>query len=227
MIEDHLHWEVEQGLVGPPDDYFIEHQKLPFHTADGNPYYVLAYVRKQAVFALKSMLEKSKLELKNVDIDVFSAIRTLSYAYSTDENEGVSVLIDIHREYLCFIFIQNGEFLLSHRMTLLEDKNQDVFRDHSEMSDVLVKELKRLVFGHRLGRGIGDLKKAYLFGTESVNAVAQDLSASIPIPVEVANPFQRLQLSEKVKMSKDYAQYPERFVASIGTILEHVPNPQP
>lgn len=219
MLREHMQWEAGQFLIAPLDDYIVEYQRLPFQTSSGNPFYLLILVRKSIVEALRSLLGKIGLFLKKVDVDAFSNIRALLANYDLDM-EKISVLVDVQRESLAFVFIRQQEYFLSHRISLQEGGSASGTLDSSDVVSLLLKELKRLVFGHRLGRGIEDLDRIFLAGSNAVQKISQELLPSISIPLEVVNPFRRVNVSQSVSQSEEFIGFPERFLTSIGVTLD-------
>ena len=159
MIREHIMWEAEQLLVSLLDEYIVEYQRLPFQTQLGNPFYVLILVRKRVMEGIQSLIEKCGFLLKEVDVDVFSIIRTLLVNYDINPDQ-TFVLVHVQRQYLSFIFIRQREYFLSYRVSLQEDGSVSQIKQSSDIVNVLLKELRRLVFGHRIGRGIDDLDSA-------------------------------------------------------------------
>ena len=220
MIREHIMWEAEQLLVSLLDEYIVEYQRLPFQTPLGNPFYVLILVRKRVMEGVQSLIEKCGFTLKEVDVDVFSIIRTLLVNYDINPDE-TFVLVDVQRQYFSFIFIRQREYLLSYRISLQEDGSVSQIKQNSDTVNVLLKELRRLVFGHRIGRGIDDLDRIFLMGGDNIQKVSHELSSAVSVPLEIINPFRRIEVSQSVKQSKEFNDFPEKFVGSVGAILRN------
>jgi Tfp pilus assembly PilM family ATPase len=215
MIHDQLQWEARQFLVSDENEFVIESERLPFQNMTGNPMYMMVLVRKKVIDQVRNLVRGAGLSLHTVDVDVFCSIRALKANYDFEPDKA-TVFAAIDKKDLLIVFIRNGEYYLSHRV-LFEDGGGS--REPAVTAQLLAKELKRLVFGHRIGREIEDIHKIYLSGSESSQAVLQAFSQSVPIPVELANPFQRVAVSQTVTESKDYIRFPERFISSIGVAL--------
>lgn len=221
-VREQIVWEAEQFLVAPVDDYIMECQRLPFHTLEGNPVYLMVLIRKSVVEGVRSLVEEIGWTLREIDVDVFSNIRALlaNYDFNLDET---SVLVNIQRGYIAFVFIRRLEYFLSHGILLEDEGSASGVSDGSGIVPLLVKELRRLVFGHRLGRGIEDLDRIFLVGGEGVRRIFQELSSSVSVPLEIVNPFRRINVSRSISQSREVVQFPERFVASVGVTLKRVP----
>ena len=222
MLKDTIRWEADQFLVSPLDEYIIDHQRLPFQTSLGNPFYVLILLRRSVLEGMRSFIEESGLVLRDVDVDVFCGLRTLLSNYDMDTDE-VSVIVEVQRQYLGFLFIQHREFFLSHRVSLQDPDSVPQMGETSSIVSILLKELRRLIFGHGLGRKIEDLSRIFFTGGESVQSVIHELSSAVSVPLEIVNPFRRVQVSQSVSQSREYNNFPERFAASVGITLKRVP----
>ena len=205
-IRDQLQWEARQFLVSDVDDYIIESERLPFQSLTGNPVYMMVLVRKKVIDQVRTLIRGTGLSLNTVDVDVFCAIRALKFNNNLEPGK---------KDFL-IVLIRNGEYYLSHRV-LFEDEGAP--REPGMVAQLLAKELKRLVFGHRIGQEIEDIHKVYLSGSDSIQAVFQALSPAVQMPVELVNPFSQFTVSQAVSQSKDYLRFPERFISSIGVAL--------
>ena len=223
MLKESLRWEASQCIVSPLDEYILEYQRLPFQTSLGNPLYLIILLRKSLLEGICTLVEKSGLSLREVDVDVFSSVRTLLANYDVGSDE-TAVIVDVQRQYITFIFIRQKEYFLSHRVNLQEAGSNSKL-DDSSIVNALVKELKRLIFGHRVGRGIEDLNRIFLIGGENLQKVAHELSTAVSVSLETVNPFQRVPVTLSVSQSKEFNNFPERFVAAVGITLKKVPAP--
>ena len=222
MLKDTIKWEAGQFLVSPLDEYIIDYQRLPFQTPLGNPFYVLILIRRSVLEGVRSFIEEGGLVLRDVDVDVFCNIRTLLSAYDMGTDE-TSVIVEVQRQYLGFIFIRHREYFLSHRIYLQDSGSVSQTGENISIVNILLKELRRLIFGHGLGRKIEDLNRIFLMGGESVQNVIHELSSAVSVPIEIVNPFQRVRVSQSVSQSREYNGYPEKFVSSVGVTLKKVP----
>ena len=221
-LREQMFWEADQFLISSLSDYILEYVKLPLQTQSGNCIYILILVRKGIIKLIRSLLKKVGLSIHNIDVDLFSNIRTLLINYELSKKEN-SVFIDVQKEYLKLVFIRQNEYYWAHRISLRSQNANAEFLSPSEIVPSLLKEFRRVIFGHRLGRKIEDLDRIFLAGSGSVRKIAEDLTNTISVPVEVLNPFRRLKVSETVERSKEYIRFPELFGASVGIALKMVP----
>jgi len=217
FIKGQLFWEAQQIIVSSLDDYIIDYQRLPFHTFSGNPLYVVVLIRKKILTIIKQLVEKTGMILKDIDVDVFSNIRSLSINYQV--KEGINIFVDLQREYICIIFIKDEEFFLSNIISL-QKQDKTAIVNVAEISDLLLKELKRLIFGHKIVNKLDDINTIYLAGIESVHDLQEKLSQSINVPTEIVNPFSQITISQSVSNKDAYEENPEKFTSSVGVALK-------
>lgn len=77
FIKEQLYWEAQQSVISSLEDYIVDYQRLPFQTLSGNPIYVVVLIRKKVLSMLIKLVENTGMVLKDVDVDVFSNIRSL------------------------------------------------------------------------------------------------------------------------------------------------------
>ena len=224
MLKEQMAWETEQILVASRSDYAVEYDPLPFKTATGNPEHLMILVRRKILKMVHSLVKRVGMTLRVVDVDVFSSIRALVANYDITPEE-TAVLVDVQRGHITCSVLRQQDYFLSHRVSLQEEATIPGSLDASETAKVVVKELRRLVFGHRLGREIEDLDRIFLAGSETVQEIYQELSSAVSVPLEMVNPFRQLEVSPSVSQSTEFVKSPERCVAAVGVALKTMPSP--
>jgi len=219
MIQSQMTWEAEQYLLSPLGNYSVTHLRLPFSTPSGNPIFLQVLIRKQIVQMLRGFAKNSGLILRDIDVDLFTNVRSVLANYDFD-SQGTFVLVDVQLEHLVFIFIHQKEYFLSHRVGLQTDPKLKA-ANPSDINKKLIKELRRLVFGHSLGKSIEDLEGLLLTGQNVIHDMLNELKGMLS--TEILNPFRRISLSPMVKQSEVFVQSPEKFAASVGLALKRVP----
>jgi Tfp pilus assembly PilM family ATPase len=219
LIQSQMAWEAEQYLLSPLDNYVVTHQRLPFTTPSGNPLFLQVLIRKQIVQMLRGLAKNIGLILKDIDVDLFTIVRTVLANYDFN-SKGTLVLVDVQLEHLVFVFIHQEEFFLSHSIGLQTDSRLKP-ADPAEINKVLIKELRRLVFGHRLGKGIEDLEAILLTGQDVIHDMLNELKGMIP--TEIIDPFRRISVGSTLSESEAFSRSPEKFAASVGLALKRVP----
>jgi Tfp pilus assembly PilM family ATPase len=217
-LKDQMVWEAEQVLLSPVKDFRMFYQRLPSKTQNGNPYYLQILIRKNVLKSIHALVESAGIFLHEVEIDIFSSLRALQMNYSFDP-EDIITMLQVQESGLLFTITHQGDYFLSHRVALPRVETITT----SDLIDLITKELRRLVFGHRLGQDIGDLKKLYILGNGSVDDLMKTLSADFPIPVEKMNPLKRIQVAPGLRESQEVLRNSDRYAATVGLLLKNHP----
>jgi len=218
LVEEQLQWEAEQMLVSDPNLYSLVHDRLPFSTPNGNPMYLQVLVRKKVVETIKRLVSEAGLNVSDLDVDCFSMIRTLSSNNTLDPQDLV-VVLDLHRDSIGLVFIRKQEYFLSTRIGIPEP-----YDEASELVRVVLKDLRRIVFGHGLGKGIEDIQRFFVLDHIAQRGFISALSAAAGIEVQGIHPFQKVTVSSEVSRSAEYEAFPERFTTAVGAILKRNPS---
>jgi Tfp pilus assembly PilM family ATPase len=217
-LKDQMMWEAEQVLLSPFKDFRMFYQRLPSKTQNGNPYYLQILIRKNILKSIHALIESAGIFLHEVEVDIFSSLRALQMNYSFDP-EDIITMLQVQESGLLFIITHQGDYFLSHRVALPRVETITT----SDLIDLIAKELRRLVFGHRLGQDIGDLKKLYIMGNGSVDDLMKTLSDDFPIPVEKINPLKRIQIAPELRESQEVLRHSNRYAATVGLLLKNHP----
>jgi Tfp pilus assembly PilM family ATPase len=217
-LKDQMMWEAEQVLLSPVKGFRMFYQRLPSKTQNGNPYYLQILIRKNVLKSIHALVESAGIFLHEVEIDIFSSLRALQMNYSFDP-EDIITLLQVQESGLLFTITHQGDYFLSHRVALPKVETITT----SDLADLITKELRRLVFGHRLGQDIGDLKKLYILGNGSVDDLMKTLSGDFPIPVEKMNPLKRIQVAPELRESQEVLRNSNRYAATVGLLLKNHP----
>lgn len=219
MANAHLRWEAEQGLVSPLDRYVLDYQRLPVTSHAGHPVYLLVLLRKQVLQQLQRLVKGLGLTLIDLDVDVFALIRTLSVT-AADGGDVLSVLVDIEDHRMTVIVIREGDYFLMHRVALIESGLKQKSQRPAELASVLVKELRRLVFGHRLGGDLDALGRIVMTGEAASAEWVDAVSAQVNVPVDLLDPFSRLKVSPAVSQNPEMSRAARHYGAAVGIALK-------
>ena len=223
MITEQMKWEMDQMIIASPDQYTIEFERLPDQMPSGNPTYLMVLVQKKILKMIQSIIQRAGLNLINMDVDIFANIRSLLTNYKVDKEE-ISLLVDSHESYIDLLFIRQQDYFLSHRILFQGIKSDSGILTGAEIVKYLMKEIRRLVFGHQLGRNVEDINRIFLLGGKLAQKISETLPSEISVPVEIVNPFRKINVSPSVTESKECIQFPHRFMPSIGLLLKSIPS---
>jgi Tfp pilus assembly PilM family ATPase len=213
VVQAQMRWEAEQVLLSPAEEFVLSHQRLPFSTPSGNPQYIQVLVRKRVVQLLRAFAKAAGISIREIDVDCFGDVRVADANYDLDE-KGTAVVADIRPGRLGFVLIHRREFFLNSRVPIPREAAP------AETAKILLKELRRLVFGHR-GKGIDDLELLLLKGDGPLQAVAQEMKEQVP--TEILDPFRRIAVSPEAKKTGGFERDAGRFTAPVGLALKRIP----
>lgn len=220
MVEAHLRWEVEQSLVSPLSSYFMDYQRLPFSSQAGHPIYLLVLLRRIIVEQIQRFLNEMGITLLDVDVDLFSQIRLLLAQGGIDKSDLVA-MIEVEAHQLTVVLIHEHDFYLKHVIALDEVKATKKTQSGVEITPMILKELKRLVFGHRLGSNLDALARIVITGEGGSMEFREALANQTDVPVMLLNPFSSLQMLPSVAHLAKSADLGRHYGAVVGMALKH------
>ena len=213
-----IDWEADQMTVSQMNQYIIDSDKLSFQTSNGNSIYLLVLIRKKIVKIVRQLIARAGLQLAKIDVDVFASVRTLKTNYDINVDD-ICLLIDVKQNHLELTIIYKKEYFLSQKIRFSDAGINAATAEPQEISKLILKEVKRILFGHRLGQNMDDLDQIFLMGNEIAQHVMKELVESVSVPVQMVNPFKRILIAPEVTQSKDYLRNAEKFVSCVGGVL--------
>jgi len=108
-IEAALAWELEQNIIGSPDEYVFDYQPLE-STENGMMYYQVIAYRKERVNELSSLLKAHKLTPRCVDIDMLALVNMFEVSYPELVSRP-AVLVHAETADARCILTQNGKLV--------------------------------------------------------------------------------------------------------------------
>jgi len=219
MIDSQLKWEADQLIVSGAEEFILDYHRLPVPTIEGNPQYLMILIRQIVIKELQKLFKSIGMSIEDIDIDIFAVIRALQYN-SNISDEKLIIIADIRRDYLVLTVIQRNEYLLSHRVNFDQIQTKSSLSVENDIAALIVKELKRLIFGHRLGMDISAIDALYLTGNEEIEEIKNELMSSESLAVEILDPFSRFETDN----SNVNLQAPLMYSAAVGMALKKNPN---
>jgi len=222
QVKAQLEWETRQFCISDPDVFNIVTQKMSQRESGGNQIYLLILVRKKIIQLIHRLIKQADLKLMDVEIDLFANFRLLKINEAPKKSD-ISVLIHMQDEGLTFTVIRDSEYDLSHRVA-----HPSAGKTEEEMIEtivpLIVRELKRLVFAHKLGNSMQDITSVYLLSVTPFHIFKKALESELPIEkVEQLNPFRPFAVSETLVHTKCFSESPGKFAASLGQTCKYYP----
>ncbi|MBN2417570.1 pilus assembly protein PilM [bacterium] len=216
LITSQIAWETEQCLVSGRNEFVIDYQKLPFITPEGNPQYLLVLIRRTVIRQLRSLFRHCGIAVKDIDLDAFSLVRLILYLYTINEND-LNVIVDIRRGFVNLIFVFKNEYYLSQKIPLRHSDTHALIGDDDEIAQLILKELKRIIFGHRLGSDITAVKTLYFSGSEDLHYIVDEIAGGTAVSCEIIDPTARF--TSTGELPADHS--PSIYSAAVGMALKY------
>ncbi len=123
-LHEHVLWELQQHLISPVEEYNLDFQKLPKTSYHDYPSLLIVAVKKKIIKAVRYISKISRLNLKLIDINIFSFINALEINYKLKPTEKIAA-IEIAENQLIFITLEGNKFLGFHPVHLDENLYPD------------------------------------------------------------------------------------------------------
>jgi len=197
-LKEHMRWELGQYYPGvASQEFVIDAVPLPDKARS-----FIVGVRRGIIEFLQSVAKQLKLPIRFVDIDHFSAEKTLRLNYP-EAREGSVVLVGVRYGGIDASLIVNGE--LTDYLFVSGEFPQSV-------PTAAAKYLAHLRDLDAAAPG-----KMFLCGLVLPPDVVKRTQAETGIAVEVCNPFRKLSIAGQIYQS--YLKEGSRFAAAIGLAL--------
>jgi|GEM_PF-5743809 len=224
FLEQQIEWEARQACISDIDGLHPRQQPIARTTGFRRPSLCDVLVRKWIVTATRRLIERAGYRLNDIDVDVFTQIHAVLGNYDISQNDLV-LLAKIEADALSLTVIKRRDFFLCHRVTLQKPANRANNRmPAQDMAELIQKEVKRLVFAHRLGNDMAAFSAVFLCGENDPEGVLQALSSSLTVPIKKVNPFYRVRTVDSLTGTEDFVHRPERYMASMGLALKRLPS---
>jgi len=225
QIEEFILWEYRQIF---PDqslkEYQFVYEKISNEFFGDKDAVVSVAFRKDITEAVINLFDNPQIELKHLDLDLFSALNGIKHIYKIDEKDFV-VLADIRKDTLKLQFVRKGQFFDFYKITFnSEDNEQSIasFESDETLSRLLNKEIRRKLLEYHL-----DEEKAvdslYLFGEKASPDLADYMTISPSREVVLVEPFKMLELDPKISDLSTNVPLSSEYAISIGSALRSIP----
>ncbi|MBC7185822.1 MAG: pilus assembly protein PilM [Calditrichaeota bacterium] len=206
-LAEHMRWEVEQLLVAGRDEYRVDssHVAMP---GGGQDRLVVVAIRKPIIEFLKSASQRAGLRLVAIDLDLFAGVRAVTHNHQLGPGSTTAVL-RLLPEVATVAYLRDGEFF---------DLEETALPERGPRDESFARELWE---GLERKSGNGKVERLLVYGT-GCEELAPVLQRHCAFPVEVVNPFQRLELLPEVAGARPEVGGNE-LVAATGAALRGVP----
>jgi len=242
---DVVRWEAQQHVPFDIEGVELDFQILD-PDSDGVQMEVLLVAAKRELVANKlALLTEAGLEASIVDIDAFALHNAFEVNYP-DAMQGVAALINIGNEVTNVNLLQDGVPLLARDISLGTKKiREDLQREHglsgedaekliqgfertadldayvqSRAEEIAVGVERAAAFLQSASREAGSVQKVYCCGGGArIPGLTQTLGDRLRVPVEAANPMQRLRVADGVFDTLNVDEVGPLLMLSVGLAL--------
>ncbi len=218
---DQVDWEVKEFSYCPDDEYIVDFHKLPPTSRRQREEMLVVSVREKIVRQLRKLFSISKLNVKVVDLDIFTAKRAIEVNYDLRIGD-IIALIEVNSDGLLFTIIEDREFCLSQEVSLSKlgvQANSLASLDEEEITKFVSKELRRIILDNKLGENIEGLNRIFLYGEIVKDSILETLQNNYNVRIDRANPFRRLLFAPNVSVDENIWSRPETFTVCVGAAL--------
>jgi type IV pilus assembly protein PilM len=242
---DVVRWEAQQHVPFDIEGVELDFQILD-PDADGVQMDVLLVAAKRELVANRlAILSEAGLESRIVDVDAFALHNAFEVNYP-DAMQGVTALVNIGNEVTNVNLLQDGVPLLTRDLSLGTKKiREDLQRDSgvsAEDADKMLQGIQQSsdldphvqtrgeeiavglerasAFLQTASRDAGSVQKVYCSGGGArIPGLTQNLADRLRVPVEAANPMQRLRVADGVFDSLNVDEVGPLLMLAVGLAL--------
>lgn len=218
---DQVDWEVKEFSYSPEDEYIVDFQKLQTTTKRQTNEMLIVSVREKIVRQLRNLFSISKLNVKVIDLDIFTAKRAIEVNYDLRIGD-IIALVEVSSSGLLFTIIEDKEFCISQEVSLSKlgvQVDSLESSDEEEITKFISKELRRIILDNKLGENIEGLNRIFLYGDMVKDNILENLQNNYNVRIDRANPFRRLLFAPNVSVDENIWSRPETFTVCVGAAL--------
>ncbi len=218
-LREHIHWEVSQYVINPIDNFNIGYQTLNVGTnSEYERAMVLVLIRKQVVESIKELFAGTSMQLRAIDVDIFSAQRVIETTYNFEAEKKVA-LVDIRKKNVQLSILYN-DYYLSQEVGYPIDEDGTFSTENGEhLARIISKELRRVILDNKLGKSIEDMHEILLYGDAVDDVVIETLSSAHAINIRKVNPFEKITIIATPE-EQEVTDHPEAYVTSVGVAIK-------
>ena len=209
-LQEHVLWEFQQHLISPIEEYNFDYQKLPKTSISKYPSLLIAAVKKPIIDAVRLIAEISDMNLKLIDINIFSSVNTLEKNYKLKSNSKIA-FIEITNDHLIFIILEGKTLLGFHPIPLKEKPDDEISIE--KISEEIMKNLRFFISDYESGKEQDKFDNVFLYKNNKELDLKLILASEEESDFEIINPLKNISISsdfkENMSSDLDYSEYTE------------------
>ncbi len=217
-LKQHIEWELEQLLISSRDEYNVGFER----TANlGNEFasVTVVAVRKSIIQYLKNIFKATPLDLTRVDIDLFSAIKTLMYNYP-EARSGLCAFVDLQDKGIDVVLTYDKQYLVSGEISDFSKDLSYSNAGHEEIAILVNDELLKLL--NSLDSQSDELAPNSIFiaGKKAEAGIVPYLqNLQHESFISFVDPFHSVEKQLDTESTDVIKKNPDRFLSGLGLLL--------
>ncbi len=138
-IDHFLRWEFNQHLLDDIDQYTVNTHTMEENSSTGDRLVLMAGVRRKITDNFTAVLEKAKIKLQNIDIDIFCSHTTYEINYTPIPNQ-ITLLVDL-KPGVAGILV-----CLGHAVKSFYQSSSSVKASEERLADILNHHIDNLIY---------------------------------------------------------------------------------
>ena len=222
-LDEQVNWEIRQII--PEDslaDYQYVYENIPGEYYENQKALLLVLFRKDVLEAVKNLFSGTPLEVKFVELDLFSAL------YGTDRIFGIKerdlcVFADLRKDAIQFLTVRKGEFFDSFRMSFnneTDESDLELYESEENLANLINKEVRRKMLEYKIETDDNPVDYLFVFGEKANSGLVEQLESNSPAKeVTLVEPFKKLELNPDIET---FPESSSEYAICVGSALRSV-----
>lgn len=220
-LQEHVRWEVSQFMINPLESFIIDFEKTEANgQAPAEQNVIVVTIRKSVIDFIREIFAATNLHLRAIDVDVFAAHRVLANTFEFSPDNKIA-LVDLREADVQFSMIYHGFYLSQEVPYPTDDIVDPSIPPEQQTARMISKEVRRIILDNKLGKGVEELHKVFIYGEGVKDKIIEYLSEDHNVSFHRINPFEKIQLLES-QPEAEVSKHPEAFVTSVGVAIKGV-----
>ncbi len=210
-LNSKIYWELSNYFPDNYNDFIINTYRMNsiLPCKDSDEFLIIA-VPKNSLEFIKRVFGICHAELKLVDIDHFAAENAFRINYSEQAGDKNILLIGLKKGRVDYGFISDKKYKFYGTSKYSSDP---------EFNLSIIRKINSLLASPKFQKGVDVI---YLYGNEISLDTVESLRKSGLAEVEIMNPFESINASDKFLKDEDLRKNSYRFAASCGAALRNL-----
>ncbi len=213
-FEKQVFWEAKQFL---PEDLSKSYKVSWIRISPEDPFVLLVVFRKLLAERIEQLFEESEKTLQNISVNQFAAMAAAEKLF---EPKGRLIgLADVKKATTFITLLKDGNYFRSKEIDFT-DYEEDILDSDQNLSKAINREIDRLLLESEINESDSPISQLYIFGEKASVPLASALEGGSALEVKLANPFEKVEISEALKDTVAAIENPASWLAGFGAALE-------